>query len=508
MKYNRFAGAIFILSIVLALSGFMPSAFPQGSSFDTALLLQKGVYHYTLAVGQDHYFKVQIQAHEPLLVTLLPPAGADYDLYLYTPDRALFNSGTSSELGGFDWVGAGDPDDIAGGTYYIKVDHFAGVSGSYELVVGPVPITSGVLSLTIVEDGRAWYQFNGQVGWAVEINMTQPPDTDIDVGLLDPNGELIASSTKRAGAVEHIFATLTKTGIYVIPIVHYSGPGGDYELRVSVGPKVTLKISGLPSSLHTTVRLGTRLTRDVQGGASVDLIVLDGQLEDITTSSDVQQTTQTRYHCHAPTWYPSTSYHEFTYVTQYLLETDNGGHGTVSPASGWYDSGSSVEVSVSPTTVLSGTDTKFVFQRWDGASTSSFDKVTIVMDSPKTITAVWKTQYHLKVESEYGTPTGEGWYDSGTNAQISVEESVGFIPVRYVFDRWTGAGVSNPSSRSTTVEMSAPRTATAVWREDYIYTIVAAAGVLVVVGAAVFFVMRRKPSAPTPTYTPPPPPPA
>jgi len=129
------------------------------------------------------------------------------------------------------------------------------------------------------------------------------------------------------------------------------------------------------------------------------------------------------------------------------------------------------------------------------------------MNAPKSITASWKTQYYLDVVSDHGTPTGEGWYDSGSSAQISVDESVGFIPVRYVFERWDGSGVSNPTSHSTTVSMSAPRTVTAVWKEDYLYTIAAAGGGIVIIAVVAFFLLRRKPPAPSqPTYIPPPPP--
>jgi len=504
MKKVGIGSAFFVLSLVFALSCVTPPVAPQGSGFDSAQLIQKGTYHYTLPVDQDHYFKVQLLPRERIYVTLLSPEGADYDLYLYGPTRAELSS--SMRTGRSDWVGRA-PEQVVGGIYYIKVEYWSGPSGTYELVVGPILITSGSYPSTIYEGGLAFYEIYGEAGWRMEITMSQPTETDIDVDLFDPDGDRVGRSDKVAGEVEQISLTLGETGRYLIWIDHYDGPGGRYELNVMTGPKVTLRIQGLPSSLRTTASIGGRPAQDIMGGASADVIIPDGQLATISVSGYVRQTDQVRYYCRDSSWFPSTSSHTFTYVAQYWLETSDGGHGTVSPSSGWYDSGASVTVSISPTTVLSGADTKYVFERWDGASTSSSDSVTLTMNSAKSITATWKTQYYLNVESEHGTPTGEGWHDSGTQAQISVEESVGFIPVRYVFERWSGAGVANPTSRSTTVSMSGPRTVTAVWREDYTYTIAAGVGALVIIGAVAFFMFRKKPSAPQPpTYAPPPPP--
>jgi len=500
---------VFIARITIALlllfvfSNSPPVVIPQGSSFATAQLIQKGTYHFALVQGADHYFKIQVATTDRLFVFLAYPIGSDYDLYIY--DSSQTQVASSITTTSTDWIRLAWP--LVDTLYYIKVDYVDGPGGTYDLTVGPLVISSGTYPSTFYENGAELYEFHAEANWAVEINMTQPPGTDIDVRLFDSEGDTLSSSTRVAGYVEHISTTLLETGPYYIWIFYYSGPGGAHELTLLTGPEVTVSIQGLPASQRVNVQLGGRTVGGIAGGGSLDIIIADGRLTTISVPEDVSQTNQVRYHCYNTSWYPSTSSHDFTYVLQYLLETSNGGHGTVSPTTGWYDSGASVAVSVSATTIQSGNDTKYLFQRWDGASTSSSDRVTILMDSAKTISAVWKTQYFLKVISQHGTPTGEGWYDSGGNAQISVDESVGFIPVRYVFESWTGTGVSSPTSRSTTVEMSAPRTVTAVWREDYMYTIVAGVGAVVIIGVAVFLVMRRKPSPPQPSaYVPPPPP--
>jgi len=500
----RYLRLVAFLTVLLALPLYLPVGVSQGNSFATAELIQKGTYSFFLPQGADHYFKVQLATGERIYVTLESPAGSDYDLYLYGPSQAQVDSSISTT--GFDWVGQA-PSEVVGGFYYIKVHYWDGPGGTYELVVGPTRISSGTQTLTMPENGRAFFEINAQNGWALELSMTQPPQTDIDIRVFDPDGTFVDSSTKLAGEVEQISTTLTKSGPHLLRIEYFSGPGGSYQLTLVVGPKITVRILGLPSSLWASVSIAGNPVQDIAGGSTVDVILPDGVVATMSVTEDVQQTDQIRYHCYSASWAPSTSSHDFTYTLQHWLEINNGGHGTVSPASGWYDSGASVEVSVSQTTVQSGTDTKYVFQRWDGASTSSSDRVTLTMDSPKSITAVWKTQYYLKIISEHGTPTGEGWYDSGSNVQISVDESVGLIPVRYVFDRWDGSGVSTPTSHSTTVDMSTPRTVTAVWKEDYLPTIAAAGGGIVIIVVVAFFLLRRKPSAPSqPTYIPPPPP--
>ena len=498
--------AVLLFSTLLTFSYCVGMVGPQGSSFGTAETIQKGTFRYTLGRGQDHYFKVQLAPREWIFASLLSPIGSDFDLYLYDPSQQEVNHDTSTDQ--FNWVGGGKPEEIVGGTYYIKVKYYTGPGGEYELWVGPNVITSGSYRQSICEKGRTYYAIRGEAGWAAEIGMTQPPDTDQDIYFYDPDGELLVKSARYGAEPEQISTTLNKTGTHVICAKWYEGPGGDSQISVTVGPKVTVGIIGLPSSLRTTVSLGGRAAQEVVGGGSVGLIMPDGTMATISVSEDVMRTGQVRYHCYNPSWSPSTSSHDFNYVAQYWLETDNGGHGTVSPASGWHDQGESVEVSILTTTIMFGTDTRYSFQHWEGASTSSSSNVTLVMNSAKSMSAIWKIQYYLKVESERDNPTGEGWYDAGGTAQISVDGSVGFIPVRYVFDGWSGSGVVDPTSSSTLVDMSAPRVVAAHWREDYMYTIVAAACAIATIGAAVFLAIGRKPSAPRPpTYAPPPPPP-
>jgi len=116
----------------------------------------------------------------------------------------------------------------------------------------------------------------------------------------------------------------------------------------------------------------------------------------------------------------------------------------------------------------------------------------------------------LTVESDYGDPQGEKWYDAGSTAHFSVTSpvSAGF-GVKYVFDHWEeDASASTPSAEIT---MWAPHTVRAVWRTDYteLYSIIEAIGIVVLVGAFMGVRVlrgRKGPPKPPPTapFTPPP----
>jgi hypothetical protein len=122
---------------------------------------------------------------------------------------------------------------------------------------------------------------------------------------------------------------------------------------------------------------------------------------------------------------------------------------------------------------------------------------------------VYNTEYFLSVSSQYGTPTGEGWYREGTIAKFSVNTPVaGPIGVQYVFKQWSGDSTSREPQ--STLVMSGPRQVTAVWDTDYslfsliLTVILGAAAILVVV--TIIVSRRRVPKARGPTLPRPGPP--
>jgi uncharacterized repeat protein (TIGR02543 family) len=87
------------------------------------------------------------------------------------------------------------------------------------------------------------------------------------------------------------------------------------------------------------------------------------------------------------------------------------------------------------------------------------------MNSAKTATANWKTQYYLNATSPYGTVTGSGWYDSGTSANAVLASGTvsGGTGTQYVFTGW-GGDASGTGLTSNNIIMNNPKAATASWK--------------------------------------------
>lgn len=104
-------------------------------------------------------------------------------------------------------------------------------------------------------------------------------------------------------------------------------------------------------------------------------------------------------------------------------------------------------------------------------------------------TANYTVQYQLTVESDYGDPSGEDWYNPGSTATVSVRSPSGII-VRKVFTNWSGDSTAMVSN--ATILMDEPKTVTANWRNDYLYLYVMIAGIIVVAGGTSAFAILKK----------------
>ncbi|MFA5367964.1 MAG: hypothetical protein WC333_08805, partial [Dehalococcoidia bacterium] len=153
-----------------------------------------------------------------------------------------------------------------------------------------------------------------------------------------------------------------------------------------------------------------------------------------------------------------------SYGTQYYLSV-SAEQGTVS-GSGWYNARSTADTGEAQQIIDDG-NTRYVFKNWGVDNvTVTGNPVTIFMDKPHTATADYTTQYYLDVQSKYGNPSGEGWYDSNTVAQVSVTPIVGTL-IRHKFVGWSGSSYNE--NANTNVYMYQPQSVIATWRADYLY---------------------------------------
>ena len=130
---------------------------------------------------------------------------------------------------------------------------------------------------------------------------------------------------------------------------------------------------------------------------------------------------------------------------------------------GWYAADTLAPFSVSPATVDGATGTRYVFLGWSGDSAAIDASSELLMDAPKAVTAEWRTEHRLTIESLYGNPVGAGWHGEGTTVPVSIEARVTVNGTTYRFAGWTGDGTG--ADPSVNVTMDAPKTLRALWEE-------------------------------------------
>jgi len=110
---------------------------------------------------------------------------------------------------------------------------------------------------------------------------------------------------------------------------------------------------------------------------------------------------------------------------------------------------------------------KYLFNYWsDGGA----QKHTVHSRVDTSFTAYFSSQYYLTLISDYGTPQGEAWYDSGEVAFFSIEEQIlEGDDTRHNFVSWAGNGENSYSGTDfeNSVIMNNPITEQANWSTEY-----------------------------------------
>jgi hypothetical protein len=142
------------------------------------------------------------------------------------------------------------------------------------------------------------------------------------------------------------------------------------------------------------------------------------------------------------------------------------------PVSFWWDTGSSHSFSfASPLSAVGGK--QYVWTNTTGLSTLQSDPLTV--SGSGSVTGNYKTQYYLSLTTDpsgVNTPSGSGWYDAGTSANVSTDAFVDIVPgsSRYRFNGWTTADtteIADPTRSPTTVLMDKAKTVTADYVVQY-----------------------------------------
>jgi hypothetical protein len=161
----------------------------------------------------------------------------------------------------------------------------------------------------------------------------------------------------------------------------------------------------------------------------------------------------------------------------YLNVTSN--QGSPSPSSGWFDNGTNItDYVISP--ILGGAGTQYVCSGWSGTgSVPASGNTTIAnltINAPSTILWNWTPQYYLNVNSVYGNPSGQGWYNNGSTAYAGLDSgniTLG-IGTQCTFSSWNVGGTKY--NQSNAIIMNAPQTAIASWKTQYYLNVTSAYG--------------------------------
>jgi uncharacterized repeat protein (TIGR02543 family) len=164
-------------------------------------------------------------------------------------------------------------------------------------------------------------------------------------------------------------------------------------------------------------------------------------------------------------------------VVEYPL-TMSTNYGTVSPASGMYDAGSTVTITATPP--AAGPGEQYVFLGWTGSGVGSYtgldNPASVTMNDAITETASWAHQYQLTMTANFGTTSpaaGSTWYNAGATVTISATAPSAGSGERYVWSGWTGSGTGSYTgpSNSATVTMNGSVNETASWAHQYYLTV-------------------------------------
>jgi M6 family metalloprotease-like protein len=162
------------------------------------------------------------------------------------------------------------------------------------------------------------------------------------------------------------------------------------------------------------------------------------------------------------------------YVTQYLLSINQNG-GSTTPG-GWYAANSVATVSANATSDLIPNWSRLVFTGWSGDYNSSAPALSLTMTKPFILEANWVKQYYVTILSLTGSPSGAGWYNAGTTANVTVQPIVEFPnATRAIFVGWNNTSFAQAADFRFNV--NSPMRIQAVWKLQYLIQIASSYGV-------------------------------
>jgi len=245
-------------------------------------------------------------------------------------------------------------------------------------------------------------------------------------------------------------------------------------VRVKGYPVYTVKISSnLPEGLSITIRNETS-TFGLKGGESLVIDAYNGS--DLCVAQDfVYLNNVTRYVCINPQQ-TITGRQEivFSFKPEYLVTImvnpeDFYDYSTIrinarnysKPFKEWFRNGSMAIIEAPM--MIEEDGVRYIFDKFSLSSPSN--RLTLTISSPLNVIVYYRRQYYVSVKSAHGKTEGEGWYDEGAYAIVSVNPSVVYDgDTRYVFTGWQSVGETKPS---ITIRVDKPLNIIALWSIEH-----------------------------------------
>jgi hypothetical protein len=167
---------------------------------------------------------------------------------------------------------------------------------------------------------------------------------------------------------------------------------GTYWDDISLTRKLygfSVKVFGLKFQNYTNLFFNNS-TMKVNDGESIELEYLPNQNCTISVLPYIQGDSSVRSTCieNSFTCEPNNEY-QFQYSTEYFLNASTELSNVI--GEGWHPEGDSVILSIESTQVEVN-DTQYIFKGWVGDIESNETAITIEMDGPKNISAIWKQE--------------------------------------------------------------------------------------------------------------------
>ncbi|MEM2098584.1 MAG: S8 family serine peptidase [Candidatus Bathyarchaeia archaeon] len=184
--------------------------------------------------------------------------------------------------------------------------------------------------------------------------------------------------------------------------------------------------------------------------------------------------------------------------TQYYLNI-SANFGSVEPHSGWYDSGS--KINIYATAPLTMVGERYIWNGWintnNGNVVAEENSTQIILNTTLAIAASWTKQYMLTVSSLYGKPVPQtGWFNDGTKIEATVDLVVPGTLVNHVCVGWIGTGSVPESGTTAHAEfvITQPSSITWKWEQNYLTgaIVVTVTVVTAMAGVGLYLLLRKR----------------